>query len=175
MGFLIPGACVVTSIAAIIILFGLFTGNSFVLKRLSLISLFFLVVAGVLSGLLSLVCLAAAAFGMNTRLPWGLGIYMYLMPALSVPAFLVLRFSSVRTLSLVLWFLTVASSFAFYFGDQADRVASGLRPISDPKERLGMFFNAFTLVLIAISVLVQLASICKSRAKHILDGDSVAR
>ena len=121
------------------------------------------------------VCLAAAAWGMNTRLPWGLGIYMYLTPALSVPAFLLLRFSSVRTLSLVLWFLTVASSFAFYFGDKADRMASGMRPISDPGERLGMFFNAFTLVLIAILVLVQLASVCTTREKLMLDGDSRAR
>jgi hypothetical protein len=85
-----------------------------------------LVLAAVCSGLLSLICLAAG--GMNTRLLWGLGIFMYLIPALGYPAFVILKFGFVRVLSHVLWLMTLASSLAFYFGDQADRLASGLRP-----------------------------------------------
>lgn len=172
MSFLIPAAIVITVGAAIIISLGLFTGNPILLSKLSLISGFLLIVAGVLSGLLLLVSLAAAAWGMNTHLPWGLGVYMYLTPALSLPAFLLLRLSSVRTLSGVLWLITVASSFAFYFGDQADRIASGMQPISAPRERLGMFFNAFTIVLFTISVLVQLASVCTTRKKLMSEGVS---
>jgi hypothetical protein len=54
-------------------------------------------------------------------------------------------------LSSVLWLMALASSLAFYFGDQADRLASGLRPITNPTERIGMFANAFTEVLVLYS------------------------
>jgi hypothetical protein len=39
---------------------------------------------------------------MDSRVPWGLGVYMYLVPALSLPAFLLLGVSSLPTLSRVL-------------------------------------------------------------------------
>lgn len=44
--------------------------------------------------------------------------------------------------------------------DYTDRIASGLPLISDPLENLGMFLNAFTLLFVATSMLVQLAAIC---------------
>ena len=58
--------------------------------------------AGILSGWTTLLALAAGAWGMDTRVPWGLGVYMYLVPALSLPAFLLLGVSSLPTLSRVL-------------------------------------------------------------------------
>jgi hypothetical protein len=79
-------------------------------------------VAGVLSAFTALMAAAAAAWGMDTRLPWGLGIYMYLIPVLSLPAFLLL-FVSVRSLSRFLWMLTILNPPASYFGDRADRIA----------------------------------------------------
>jgi hypothetical protein len=151
MSVLMFGALVAAALAAIIIPVGLRYGSPAMLKNLSLIKTCLLVLAAACSGLLSLMCLAAAAWGMNTRSPWGLGILMYLIPTLSLPAFIVLKFGSVRTLSSVLWLMALASSLAFYFGDQADRLASGLRPITNPTERIGMFANAFTEVLVLYS------------------------
>ena len=88
---------------------------------------------------------------------------MYFAPMLSLPALSLLAFGKLRLLARVLWLLTLASSFTFYFGDQAERLASGLRPINDTSERVGMFANAFTLVLLGIAVLVQMASACASK------------
>ena len=65
---------------------------------------------------------------------------------LSLPGFLLLRISPPRVLARVLWFLTAACGVAWYFGDRADRISSGLPLISDPLENLGMFLNAFTLL-----------------------------
>jgi hypothetical protein len=146
--------------------------NPILLTNVRLVGRLLLIAASVFSGFLLLISLAAAAWDMNTSLPWGLGVLMYLIPGLSLPAFLVLKFGSVRLLSLVLWFLTVASSFVFYFGDRADRVASGLRPIADSEEQVGMFLNAFTLFLLGIAVLVQVASMCASREKQITEINS---
>lgn len=113
--------------------------------------------AAVASGLMTLMSLAGAAWGMDTRLPWGIGIYMYLVPALSLPAFLTLTFS-IRILSRVLWLLTILNVPAWFFGDRADRVASGLKPLSGLPE-IASFLNVFTLLYIAISVLVQMAEL----------------
>jgi hypothetical protein len=106
---------------------------------------------------------------MDTRLPWGLGIYMYLLPALTLPCFLLLLWIHVRYFARVLWLLTLAEPFAFYFGDKADRLASGMTPLSDPWEIFAMFFNAFTLVMIAISMLALLAAVCKKNAEVQVD------
>jgi hypothetical protein len=138
MSVLIFGVLMAAALAVIAVPLGLKFGSPAMLKNLSLVRTGLLVVAAVCSGLLSLICLAAAAFGMNTSLPWGLGILMYLIPGLGFPAFVILKFGSVRVLSYVLWLMTLASSLAFYFGDQADRLASGLRPITNPTERIGM-------------------------------------
>jgi hypothetical protein len=89
---------------------------------------------------------------------------MYLIPALSLPAFLLLKFS-VRALSRTLWLLAVISGPAFFFGDRADRIASGLKLLSDPREITGMFLNAFTLLYLIISVLVQLAALCSRNSR----------
>jgi hypothetical protein len=113
MSVLMFGVLVAAALTAIIIPVGLRYGSPAMLKNLSLIKTCLLVLAAACSGLLSLMCLAAAAWGMNTRLPWGLGILMYLIPALSLPAFIVLKFGSVRTLSSVLWLMALASSLAF--------------------------------------------------------------
>jgi hypothetical protein len=88
---------------------------------------------------------------------------MYLIPALSLPAFLLLKFS-VRALSRALWLLTVINAIAWFFGDRADRITAGMRPLSDPIEMAGMFLNAFTLLYLTISVLVQLAELCRRKA-----------
>ena len=125
--------------------------------RLSLLS-----IAAAVACWLSLVALATAAWGMNTSLPWGLGYFMYLTPVLSMPAFLLLKFGTVRLLSRVFWLLTVTSSFAFYFGDQADRLASGLHQ-AGTMERLGTAANGLTLGLLSIAVLVQTASACATK------------
>jgi hypothetical protein len=119
-------------------------------------------IAGVLSGLMMLISMAAAAWGMNTRLPWGIGVFMYLLPALSLPAFLLLKFS-VRLLSRGLWALTLINSFVWLFGDRADRIASGIKLLSDPLQIAGMFLNAFTLLYLIISVLVQIAALCEHK------------
>ncbi len=75
--------------------------------------------AGILSGLMTLAIMAAAVWGMDTQLAWGLGIYPYLIPALSLPAFLLLRIASPLVLSRMLWFLTTACGIAWYFGDES--------------------------------------------------------
>jgi hypothetical protein len=170
MSVLMFGVLIAAALAMIIIPLSFKSCSPALLKNLRI---GFLVVAVACSGLLSLICLAAAALGMNTSLPWGLGVLMYLIPALSLPAFAVLKISSVRTLSYVFWLITLASSLAFYFGVQADRLASGFRPITNPTERIGMFANAFTVVLVGIAVLVQAASICASRERRVLEANLV--
>jgi hypothetical protein len=123
-----------------------------------------LCIAGIVSTFTALIALAAAAWGMDTRLPWGLGVYMYLIPALTLPAFLLLLVS-VRTLSRALWILATLCPFAWYFGDRADRIASGFRPLA-AQASLGMFFNAFTILLVMIAVIAQLAALCKRREQR---------
>jgi hypothetical protein len=86
-----------------------------------------------------------------------------LIPALSLQALLTLKFSSARILSNALWLIALASSLAFYFGDQKDRFASGFRPITDPIERFGIFDNTSKVALVGNAVLVQMASVCASR------------
>jgi len=87
---------------------------------------------------------------------------MYLIPALSLPAFLLLKFS-VRALSRAMWSLTFINALAWVFGYQADRIASGLRPVMDAREITGMFLSGFTLLYFIIAVLVQLAEQCRSK------------
>lgn len=128
-------------------------------RKVSAVRIGLLWLAGLLSGIMTLIIVAVAAWGMDTRLPWGLGVYPYLIPALSLPAFLVLKFASPVALSRVFWFLAAACGPAWYFGDRADRIASGFQQVSD----LGMFLNLFTFLLLAISVLVQMAAICWRR------------
>jgi hypothetical protein len=164
LSFVIVAALVVTVVAMVGIPLMLSLGKSIAPQTVSVIKVALLWIAGVLSGLMTLMILAAAAWGMDTRMPWGLGIYMYLIPALSLPAFFLLKFS-VRTLSIVLWLLTVSNAIAWFFGDRADRLASGMRPLSDPNEILGMFLNAFTLLYLVISVLVQLAELCTRKGR----------
>ena len=129
--------------------------------RLSLLS-----IAAAFACLLSLVVLAAAAWGMNTSLQWGLGYWMYLTPVASLPAFLLLKLGTTRLLSRVLWLLTLVSSIAFYFGDQADRAASGL-PQAGTMQRLGTAANGLTLVLLGIAGLVQMASACATKESEL--------
>ena len=112
---------------------------------------------------MTLLTLAAVAWGMDTRTPWGLGVYMYLIPALSLPAFFLLRFS-VRSLSRALWFLTVSNALAWFLGDRAGRIASGMKPLSAPIEIIGIVPNEFTILYLVISVLVQLAELCRRKA-----------
>jgi hypothetical protein len=166
MSALLIAVFIISALALLIVPMGLRFGNPILVKNISSVRMLLLVAGSAFSGFLLLICLAAAAWGMNTSLPWGLGVLMYLIPALSLPAFLTLKFGSVRLLSLILWLLTIASSFAFYFGDKADRFASGLPPITDSKEKIGMFLNAFTLLLLGIAALVQVASMCASWEKR---------
>ncbi len=163
---LLLAVCLVVVIAAIAIPLRLAGKTPISTSALSGLTTILLWIAGAFSGFTALIALAAAAWGMDTRPPWGLGVYMYLIPALSLPAFLLLLFSTVRTLSRFLWALTILNPFAWYFGDRADRIASGMRPISDPMEIFGMFINAFTILLVMISVMVQLADICKRREER---------
>jgi hypothetical protein len=139
-------------------------GDSISPRAFSVCSVALLWIAGILSGLMTLTVFAAAAWGMDTRVPWGLGVYMYLIPALSLPAFLLLKFS-IRALSWALWLLTVSNAFAWFFGDRADRIASGFRLLSDPHDILGMFLNMFTLIYLMISLLVLLAEICRRKSR----------
>ena len=117
--------------------------------------------AVILSSFMTLLALAAAAWGMDTRVPWGLGIYPYLIPILSLPALLLLKFASCKIVARVFWSLTLSCGIAWSVGDRAVHIASGLRPISEPREVLGMFLNAFTLMYAAASVLVQMAAFYK--------------
>jgi hypothetical protein len=132
-------------------------------KTLSQVTLSLLWFSGVTSGFTTLIALAAAAYGMDTRVPWGLDIYPYLIPALGLPSFLLLRIFSITALSRLSWVLTVSCSIAWYLGDKAERVHSGLRPITDQRELVGTALNAFTLLLLAISILLQLAGMCRQR------------
>ena len=129
-----------------------------------------LIFASVISSVMTLIVLAAAAWGMDTSLPWGLGIYPYLIPALSLPAFFLLRIS-VSALSRTYWALSIANGFAWYFGDQIDRSVHGLKPNPDPDwwHIPGVFFNFFTILLVLISVLIQLAAFCKVKEKRLTE------
>ena len=135
-------------------------------ETLPRLSFLLLIVAGILCGFMTLFILAAAPWGLETRVPLGLGVYPYLIPALSLPAFLLLRFWSPSVLAAVFWGLTTACAVAWYFGDRAERAFEHLRPVTDPTEKLGMFFNAFTLIYIMISVLIQLAAFCGRRLRQ---------
>lgn len=162
--FLTAVGLVVTIVAVIGVPLLLRSGASNSLKTIAATKAVLLWIAGVLSGLMMLISFAAAAWGMNSRLPWGLGVYMYLIPALSLPAFLLLSFS-VHALSRTLWLLAVISGPAFFFGDRADRIASGLKPLSSPGEITGMFLNGFTLLYLIVAVLVQLAALCSRNSR----------
>ena len=162
--FLMVAGLVVTIVALIAVPLLLRSGASNSSQAIAATRIVLLWIAGILSGLMMLGSLAAAAWGMDTRLPWGLGLYMYLIPLLSLPAFLLLKFS-VRTLSRTLWLLAVINGPAWFFGDHADRIASGLKPLSGPREITGMFLNAFTLLYLVISVLVQLAALCSRNSR----------
>jgi hypothetical protein len=111
---------------------------------------------------MTLMALGGAAWGMETRLPWGLGVYPYLIPSLSVPAFLLLRFASIATLARVFWSLTLSCSVAWFFADGAERTLAGL-PIPSWGERLGMGLNLFSLEYILASVFIQMAAFLSSR------------
>ena len=162
MSILIFGLAVAEVLALIAIV--LISRSSFVTQQKHLRStrLLLLSVAASSAVLLSVVALAAAAWGMNAQLPWGLGYWMYLTPVLSLPAFILLRFGTPRLLARALWLLTLASSVAFYFGDQAERSASGL-PQAGVTQRLGAAANAFTLVCFGIALLAQMASVCATK------------
>jgi hypothetical protein len=163
MWFVMIGALVITIISLIAVPLRLASNKPVAPQTRSGIANALLLVAGILSGLMTLMILAAAAWGMDTRPPWGLGVYMYLIPALSLPAFLLLRFSSVRTLSRVFWLLTLACAIAWHFGDRSDRIASGMQPVSDPMEIMGTYFNTFTILYVMISILLQVAAVCRRK------------
>jgi hypothetical protein len=157
--FLMVAGLVISIVSAIAVPLLVRSGSSNSLRSLAATKAALLLIAGILSGLMMLISISAAAWGMDTRLPWGLGVYMYLIPALSLPAFLLLKFS-IHALSRTLWLLAVISGPAFFLGDRADRIATGLRPLTGPREIIGTFLNAFTLLYLAISVLVQMAALC---------------
>lgn len=165
MSLAIWSAAFITVIALIGIPLRLAVSPKLKSQTLSGITAFLLVAAGVFSGFATLIALAAAAWGMDTHLPWGFGVYQYLLPALSLPSFLLLLIAPVSILSRALWFLTLATGIAWYFAARAEDHLLGRWPM----ERLGMFFNAFTLLLIMISILVQLASLCRSKQQRDLE------
>jgi hypothetical protein len=158
-------AAVVALISAIGVRLWLASKAPIAMNALSSSRKILLWIAGVFGAFTALIALAAAAWGMDTRLPWGLGLYMYLIPIMTLPAFLLLLFS-VRALSRVLWILATLCPFAWYFGDRADRIASGLRPLSAPSEILGMFINAFTILLVMIALIVQAANLYKRKEQR---------
>ena len=119
-------------------------------------------VAGIIATCTAFISLLAAAWGMDTRLPWGLDIYPFLIPVLSLLAFFLLLFASVRILSAVLWILVVANGLSWLFADRVTRLASGWQP-KVGWEAVGMFFNAFTIVLFLVAVMVQTAAVCEYR------------
>jgi hypothetical protein len=101
MVILVPLAVVATVVAVVWLSLRLAIGQPLRIETLSGIVTVLLWLAGCLSFLMTLITLAAAAWGMETRLPFGIGILQYVIPALSVPAFLLLRFWSVQALSRV--------------------------------------------------------------------------
>lgn len=138
--------------------------------KLSAMKIGLLWIAGIVSACTALISVLAAAWGMDLRLPWGLGIYPYLIPVLSLFAFLLLLFASVRFLSAVLWLLVAANGFSWFYSDRVTRIASGWQPTTG-WEAVGMFFNAFTIVMFLVAIMVQSAAVCESR----LNGSSILR
>jgi hypothetical protein len=164
MVILIPLALITTVVLVAGLSMRLILGQPLRAEALSTLVTILLWMAGCLSFLMTLITLAAAAWGMNTRLPFALGILQFLVPALSVPAFLLLRFWSVSILSRVFWCLTICNAVAWGLADQAERATSGFRPLSG-LERFGTFLNAFTIVLLLVSSLVQLAAVCRHKQR----------
>ena len=134
-------------------------------ERLRAGKVVFLVTAGILYAFISLVGLGAAAWGMETWLPWGVGIYPYLLLVVSFPVFLVLAFISLRRLPVVMWAITTVFPLAWWLAIRADRLSKGWTPVSDPRELLGTFLNAFTLVMIPAAIFAHLAARCDRRIK----------
>jgi hypothetical protein len=166
MRFLLWPASIVAVLAGVFLPLRLAAGPPIRPSVLQATRTMLLWMAGLLSGLMTLIILAAAAWGMDPRLPWGLGIYPYLLPALSLPLFLLLLVCHVQVLANAFWLLTAIFPFAWYFGDRVERIATHLQPLTDPLEIFGSFLNVFTLLLIAISILVQLAAVCDLKAKR---------
>jgi Na+-transporting methylmalonyl-CoA/oxaloacetate decarboxylase gamma subunit len=99
---------------------------------------------------------------MDTTLPWGFGIYECVIPALSLPAFLILLVFRVRILSRVFWILTAFNSIAWCLGDWAATIAVG-RAYKFDIENVGMVLNLFSLLYIVISAIVQFAAHCEDK------------
>lgn len=160
--FVVGGICAALSLLAIP---RLFLRPALSAEMLSAMKKGLLWVAGVFSACTALFSMLGALWGLDTRLPWGLGIYPFLIPILSVFAFLLLLFTSVKMLSIVLWLLTAANGLAWSLADRATRIASGWQP-NKGWEAVGMFCNAFTIVMFLAAVMVQSAAVCESRSVH---------
>jgi hypothetical protein len=174
MKFVLWAASIIAILAGISVPLRIASGPPITPTALQAMRTFLLWIAGIVSSLMTLIVLAAAAWGMDTRLPWGLGIYSYLLPALSLPAFLLLLTCRVQVLANIFWLLTAIFPFAWYFGDRAERIATHLPPLTDPHEIFGTFLNAFTILFVAISILVQLAAVCDTWAARGLESSTLS-
>jgi non-ribosomal peptide synthetase component F len=126
---------------------------------------FLLMGAGIIGALNALIAVAAASWGMDTRLPYGSGALVYLLPVLGLPAFVLLTFASAQVLAWAQWSLAIGSALSFPLNDYFERAASGVPPRTSAEDIFGMLLNGFTLILIAVAVLVQLAAFCQRREK----------
>jgi hypothetical protein len=94
---------------------------------------------------------------------WGGELFPILVPMLLLPAFLLLTYGNIGQLSFISWFLTVASSIAFYAGMLMDNAVSP-HPLQNARVvDLGYLFNPFTQFVALASVLLQLAAFCRKR------------
>lgn len=112
------------------------------LKRMRLTLLVVAAVGGI--------CVTLSASGAAL---WGGNIFPFLAPALVLPAFLLLLLGSTRILAGIMWLLTAASPVDWYLSLRMEAV----RPVTST-DAAGALFNFFTLLMICISLLVQVAA-----------------
>jgi len=117
------------------------------LKRMRLT---LLILAGVGGGYVSLAASGAAL--------WSGVVFPFLAPALVLPAFLLLLLGSTRILAGIMWLLTAVSPIDWYLSLRMEAA----HPVSSA-DALSALFNFFTLLVICISMLVQIAALSERK------------
>jgi len=116
-------------------------------------------VSGLLSGVIFLFSCFAMLWGGEVVAP-------FLATALALPSFLLLYLGSARLLAGFLWFLTAASSITFCLAVRTDDVISHSWKIFFSTDSIQLLFNQFTLYMVCISAIVQLAATCRTQRER---------
>jgi hypothetical protein len=87
----------------------------------------------------------------------------FLATALTLPSFLLLFLRSARLLAGFLWLLTAAFTICFYLAVRINYFASHSEKVLFSIDGIGTLFNKFTLYLVCVFAIAQLAATCPTR------------